>query len=115
MGDTDCVIAYTTLPAGADADSLGRTLVEERLAACVSVQGPARSVYRWEGAIERAAEQVVQIKTTAVRLDALARRLRELHPYDVPELVALPVAGGDPAYLAWLREATTAGDGEPAP
>ena len=106
MRENDCVIVCTTLPTGADAEGLGRTLVTERLAACVSVQAPVRSVYRWQGAVESAAEQLLHVKTTARRVDDLRRRLRDLHPYDLPELVVLPIVDGDPAYLAWVVEST---------
>ena len=109
MRENDCVIACTTLPADGDAEALGRTLVTERLAACVQVLASVRSVYRWQGAVETAAEQVLHIKTTARRLDGLRRRLNELHPYDLPEFVVLPITGGDPAYLAWLVESTAPG------
>ena len=109
MPETDCVIAYTTLPAEADADALARKLVAERLAACVSVQGPVRSVYRWKGAVESDAEQLLCIKTTAHRVEDLRRRLGDLHPYEVPEIIVLPIVEGNPAYLAWLVESTAPG------
>ena len=108
MRETDCVIACTTLPAGMDAEEFGRRLVTEHLAACVTVQAPVRSVYRWEGTVESAAEQLLHIKTTAARLGDLRRRLCELHPYEVPEFVVLPIVDGDPVYLAWLVESTAA-------
>ena len=106
MRENDCVIACTTLPTGADAEEFGRTLVAERLAACVSVQGSVRSVYRWQGTVESTAEQLLHIKTTARRVDDLRRRLGDLHPYDLPEFVVLPIVDGDPAYLAWVVEST---------
>ena len=93
----------TTLGAGADAAALARTLVEERLAACVNILPPMRSVYRWKGAIETEAEQQLVIKTSADRLDALEARLLALHPYETPELLVLDAAGSD-AYLAWVGE-----------
>ena len=85
---------------------IARTLVEERLIACANLLDRARSVYPWEGKIEEAAECVGLFKTTSDRLPALETRLRELHPYDVPELVVLDVSGGSAAYLAWLRDST---------
>ena len=106
--ENDCVIASTTLPAEVDAEALGRTLVMERLAACVSVQ-PVRSVYRWQGAVESSAEHLLHIKTTARRIEDLRRRLGDLHPYELPELVVLPIVDGDPAYLAWLVDSTAPG------
>ena len=82
----------------------------ERLAACVSVFPPMASTYRWEGRTESANERQVVIKTTRARLDALERRIAELHPYEVPELLVLAVSGGGAGYLAWL-EASVLGPG----
>jgi periplasmic divalent cation tolerance protein len=107
----DTVVVLTTIGADADAAALARTLVEERLAACVNVLPPMTSVYRWKGQIEQDREQQMLIKTTAGRVAALEARLRTLHPYDVPEFLVIRVAGGSDAYLAWLRESA----GEPAP
>ena len=104
---TECVIVCTTLPANADSGVFGRTLVEERLAACVVTQPGAHSVYRWKNGIEQADEQQVTIKTTEGRLDQLEERITALHPYDVPELVVISVVDGSPAYLNWLRESTS--------
>lgn len=106
VGDEGCVIVCTTLPPEANSEELGRLLVTERLAACVSVLAPVRSVYRWEGEVEVAAEQLLHIKTTARQVRRLRERVRELHPYDLPEFVVLPIVDGDPAYLAWLTEST---------
>ncbi|HVS14968.1 MAG TPA: divalent-cation tolerance protein CutA [Thermoanaerobaculia bacterium] len=85
-----------------DATRLARALVEERLAACVNVVAGVRSVYRWQGAVQEDPEALLVIKTTAERYEALAERLRALHPYDTPELLRLDVAGGDARYLEWL-------------
>ena len=106
--DPSAVIVLTTLGAATDAGPLARALVEERLAACVSVLPPMTSSYRWKGRLEEDREQQVVIKTTAGRLQALEERLRQLHPYDVPEFLVLPVAGGSAAYLGWLRESVAA-------
>jgi len=100
------VVAWTTWPAGADVSGFARTLIEERLAACVTVHPRVRSVYRWQGVIEEDDEQLVMIKTTANRIDGLRARMRQLHPAEVPELVVLPVVDGNPAYLAWVEETT---------
>ena len=100
------VIAWTTWPAGADASRFAHVLVAERLAACVTTHAPVRSVYRWRGVIEEEQEQLVMIKTTRDRIDALRDRLRQLHPAEVPELVVAPVVDGNPAYLAWVAEST---------
>ena len=103
---SEAVVAWTTWPAGGDADRFARVLVEERLAACVTTHRPVRSVYRWQGAIEEDEEQLVMIKTTRDRIAALRDRMRRLHPAEVPELVVLPVIDGNPAYLAWIAEST---------
>jgi periplasmic divalent cation tolerance protein len=103
---TDCVLVWTTLGADADARTLAETLVNERLAACVTVQAPMDSVYRWRGSVEHERERQILIKTTTERVPALAARVRELHPYDLPEFLVTPVVSGSEAYLAWLREST---------
>lgn len=101
-------IVLTTIGAETDANVLARTLVEERLAACVNVLPPMSSTYRWKGAIEHEREQQLIIKTAAGRVAALEIRLRELHPYEVPEFLVLPVSGGSAAYLQWVQESTGA-------
>ena len=106
MTDTGCVVVCTTLPAGADAAAFGRTLVEQRLAACVSAQSAVRSVYRWRDGVETDDEQQLLIKTSRVRVERLIERIRELHPYDVPEIVVLPIVGGGRDYLDWVRAST---------
>ena len=98
------VLVLTTLAADADGDALARTLVDERLAACVNLLPRMTSVYRWKGQIERDQEQQVIIKTTSNRVEALQQRVRELHTYDVPEFLVLAAEGGAAAYLAWLAE-----------
>ena len=100
----DAAIVLTTVASGTDAVGLARTLVEERLAACVNILPPMTSVYRWQGRIEEEQEQQMLIKTTAERLPALEDRLRQLHPYDVPEFLVLRVAGGSDPYLNWVRQ-----------
>ncbi len=102
----DYVIVLTTLPADADATEFAEMLIRERLAACVNVMPIMDSTYRWKGNIERNRERQVVIKTTAIRLDALQARVRELHPYDVPELLVLRVDGGGDKYLNWISEVT---------
>jgi periplasmic divalent cation tolerance protein len=99
-----CVIVLTTFPADGDIAAFARTLVDERLAACVNVLPPMESTYRWQGAVEQASERQIVIKTTAARLADLNKRIATLHPYDVPELLVLQVAGGGDAYLQWVRE-----------
>ncbi|MBW2242781.1 MAG: divalent-cation tolerance protein CutA [Deltaproteobacteria bacterium] len=104
----DVQLVLVTAPNGEVAAQLGRTLVEERLAACVNVVPGLRSIYRWEGEIQDDAEVLLMVKTRADRLDSLTRRVQELHPYDVPEILALPIAGGSQAYLAWVRSEASA-------
>ena len=100
------VVVMTTLPADADGPAFGRALLEERLAACVNLLSPMESVYRWEGRIEQETERQVIIKTTRDRLNALWDRVRELHPYEVPEFIVLSIADGNEAYLNWVGEST---------
>ena len=102
--DSAIAIVLTTIGADADAASLARTLVEERLAACVNVLPPMTSFYRWKGVIEEDREQQLVIKTAPTRTAALAARLRELHPYELPEFVVLD-ATASMAYAAWVGEA----------
>jgi periplasmic divalent cation tolerance protein len=109
---TSTVIVLTTMPAEPgdgqiDAVTLGRTLVDEGLAACVNVLPPMVSVYRWQGSVHRDAERQLVIKTRAERLDALQVRLRMLHPYEVPEFLVLPVSAGSPGYLEWVKASVT--------
>jgi len=84
---------------------LARTLVGEGLAACVNVVPGVRSIYRWEGAVQEDAEVLLVAKTTAAGFAALSERVLALHPYEVPEVIALPVIAGSPGYLAWVRDA----------
>jgi len=102
--DPQLRVVLVTAPDPGVAEGLARALVEERLAACVNVVPGVRSVYRWEGRVEDAGELLLLVKTRADRTEALAARVRELHPYALPEVVELPVVGGSPAYLDWLRE-----------
>lgn len=107
MESSDAVLVLTTLPGSADTEAFGRALVDERLAACVSVLDGIRSVYRWEGDVVCDTERQVLIKTTAARVSALGERFRSLHPYTVPEFLVLPVADGGAAYLAWVRQSVS--------
>jgi periplasmic divalent cation tolerance protein len=100
----DVRICLITAPDAETAQRIARTLVEERLAACVNVVPGVRSIYRWEGALHEDAELLLVAKTTRDRLAALAERLAVIHPYALPELVALTPSGGSERYLAWVRE-----------
>ena len=102
-----CVV-LCTVPTVEQAGRIAHALVEERLAACVSVVPGLRSIYRWKGDICDDAEQLLLIKTRRDALPALMQRLPALHPYQVPEILALEPAGVLPAYLNWLLEATEA-------
>jgi periplasmic divalent cation tolerance protein len=105
---SDCCQVTTTLPDRAAAERLAASLVEERWAACAQVVGPIESTYRWKDRVERATEWYCHLKTTLAREPGLRARLRELHPYDTPEIIAVPIVQGDPAYLRWI-EASVAG------
>ncbi|HET7599859.1 MAG TPA: divalent-cation tolerance protein CutA [Gemmatimonadales bacterium] len=94
---------------------LATAAVAERLAACVQVVGPIRSTYRWRGQVEEADEWYCHCKTTRARYPELESRLRALHPYDVPEIVAVPIVAGSPAYLAWIEDSVRATPTPPAP
>ena len=105
--DSAVLLVLSSLPDQAAAQQLARTLIERRLAACVSVLAPCTSVYRWRGAVEEAAEVPVLIKTTAGRYAELESVLRALHPYELPEIIAVPVVHGLPDYLDWVAGETT--------
>jgi periplasmic divalent cation tolerance protein len=104
---TETIIVLTTVPEGEAGEAIATALVEERLAACVNVLPPMRSIYRWQKVVERAVERQVLIKTTRAHLAAIETRLRALHTYELPELLVLEVTGGNPAYLDWIRSETT--------
>ena len=105
-GKTGCVVVLTTIGSGTDANTLASILVTERLAACVNVLGEMDSIYRWKGGVESERERQMVIKTTAARMPELEARVHELHPYEVPEFVAVPIEAGSEKYLAWIREST---------
>jgi periplasmic divalent cation tolerance protein len=97
------IAVLTNLPDSESAFNLARTLVDRRLAACANVLAPAKSFFRWEGRPEEATEVPVILKTTAERYPELERALRELHPYDLPEIIAFDVGRGLPDYLEWVE------------
>jgi periplasmic divalent cation tolerance protein len=102
--EIDCVIVWTTIGSSTDGHKLASVLVEERLAACVNVMSEMESVYRWQGKVETERERQVVMKTTANRIPALKARLRELHDYELPEFIVLPITAGSEPYLQWIRE-----------
>ncbi|MHB1705843.1 MAG: divalent-cation tolerance protein CutA [Acidithiobacillus sp.] len=106
--DAICVL-MTTFPSQDEAERVARILVEERLAACIHVLPRGVSIYRWEGRLNVAEEVTLLIKTTVRAYAALEQRLRALHSYTLPEIMALPVRAGLPDYLAWVAAAVTAG------
>lgn len=99
------IMAWATCPTE-HADAIAATLVEERLVACVNITTPVVSTYRWQGRVERDEERLLILKTTFARREAMTARLLELHPYDVPELLFVPVDGSAP-YLDWVRASVT--------
>ncbi|MGP6155923.1 MAG: divalent-cation tolerance protein CutA [Vulcanimicrobiaceae bacterium] len=98
----------TTAAERADLERIGRALVERQLAACVQIDGPIESIYRWNGAVETAAEWRCTIKTRRGLYAAVERAIGELHPYEIPEVLAFEVTVGSQAYLAWIDENTDA-------
>ena len=96
---------YITTKDEDEAKKIGRTLVEEKLAACVNIH-PIKSIYRWEGAIQEENEIAMLAKTKAVLADEVIERVKELHSYEVPCIVSLPIEKGNPAYLEWIKEST---------
>ncbi len=106
MPATDTLLILCNVPDTACAQHIARSLVERRLAACVNICAPCQSVYRWQGQLEEASEIPLLIKTQSARYAELERALRELHPYEVPEIIALPIAAGLPAYLDWVAQET---------
>jgi periplasmic divalent cation tolerance protein len=101
-------VVLTTLPDAEIAGRLAREMVEAKLAACVHVMSPCRSVYRWQGAVQEDGEIPLVIKTTAAGYAALETFLRQNHPYEIPEILALDVAEGLPDYLRWAADAVLA-------
>ena len=106
MTAADAVVVLATAGSEDEAARIAHAVVAERLAACVNVVGPIHSIYRWQDAVEDAREWLLIVKARATDLASLEARIRALHSYDVPEVLALPVTGGAEAYLAWLDAAT---------
>ncbi|MBD3401071.1 MAG: divalent cation tolerance protein CutA [Candidatus Coatesbacteria bacterium] len=106
MRHADYLMVYVTCASPEQAQRLADNLVGERLAACANILPGMRAVYRWRGAVERDEETVLLLKTTAVRLERLVARAVELHSYEVPCVVALPLVGGHADYLEWIENAT---------
>jgi periplasmic divalent cation tolerance protein len=100
------IVVLCTCPDEAVAVDIARLLVKEGLAACVNRMAPVTSIYQWDGRMCETPEQLLVIKTTPARYEALEMRLKALHPYEIPEIIALPVVAGSSQYLAWLNAAT---------
>ncbi|MGD8395481.1 MAG: divalent-cation tolerance protein CutA [Candidatus Eiseniibacteriota bacterium] len=109
----ELIAVLTTFESEPDAARVLRALVERRLIACGNILPGARSIFRWQGEVEDASEVVCILKTRRERLTELVEVLGELHPYDVPEIVALPVLGGGEPYLDWVRSETRMAAGDP--
>jgi periplasmic divalent cation tolerance protein len=101
------VIIFCACGSRAEAETIAHRLVEEHLAACVNILPPMESVYRWQGKVETASEHLLLIKTASEKQEALQDRLLQLHSYDTPEMIAIPVTSGLPKYLRWLHEQVT--------
>jgi len=98
------VVVLVACPDRPVAEGIARALVEERLAACANLLPGVTSIYRWEGTLSQESEILLLIKTRRERLSGLARRVKALHPYSVPELIALPILAGSTSYLKWVRD-----------
>ena len=109
MQAEDFIVVLVTAGGADEAARVGRALVEERLAACANVVPGVRSIYRWKDAVEEADESLLVVKARAADADAVAARVRALHSYEVPEVIALPLSAGSAPYLAWLADATARG------
>jgi periplasmic divalent cation tolerance protein len=103
-GQSDYYVVYVTCEHEKQADALATSLVKESLAACVNTIGPITSTYRWEGKVEQGKEWLLMIKTAKPALEALNKRIHEIHTYTVPEVIALPIEAGSSKYLNWLGE-----------
>lgn len=101
------ILVISTLPDYEHAEKLARVLIDQKLAACVNILPAATSVYRWQGKVETARETIVLIKTTMERYPALEAAIKTQHPYELPEIIAVPLVAGLPAYLAWVETETS--------
>lgn len=103
---TEAIVVMVTCADDAQAERIADCIVQERLAACASIGGHVRSVFRWRGAINRESETLLLMKTRSELFAKLAKRVKELHSYEVPEIIALPIIDGSPDYIAWIMEST---------
>lgn len=111
MGEAEeVVLAVSTAPDAEVAERIARKLLEERLIACANLLPGVTSLFRWQGEVQREGEVMMLLKTRRSRVEALGARLAELHPYEVPELIAVTLEAGLPSYLAWVRDETDGAD-----
>jgi periplasmic divalent cation tolerance protein len=103
---TDCILILVTAGSEPEAETIAKTLVEERLVACVNIVSSIRSIYRWEGKIADDREWLLIMKTPASHFAAVESRVKALHSYQMPEVIAVPIQAGSEAYLRWIREET---------
>ena len=103
----DTFFIYVTAVDAAEAELIARTVVEERLAACANILGSSRSIYWWEGQVCEGEEIALVLKTTTSRKSELVDRIKQLHSYDCPAIVCLPIADGNPDFLKWIQQETT--------
>jgi periplasmic divalent cation tolerance protein len=103
----ECVLVWTTIGNSADGRGMASILVAERLAACVNLLPAMESFYRWNDGVSNDHERQLIIKTTIDKVDALKTRVHELHDYELPEFIVMPIAGGSDAYLSWIRASTS--------
>lgn len=106
LENSSAVLVLTNMPDQGSAENIARELVAKKLAACVNLLAPCQSFYQWHGKLETATEIPLLIKTTSLRYPELEQAIRELHPYELPEIIHVPVTGGLPAYLTWLHQET---------
>lgn len=106
MNTHDALLVLSNVPDRAAAEAIARNLLQQRLAACVNILPAVRSIYRWQGAIEEAEELTMLIKSTQKHYAEMESAIRALHPYDVPEIIAIPISTGLPAYLNWIADET---------
>ena len=102
----ECCVVFNTCPDTGSAEKIARELIERKLAACVNIFPGLRSLYMWKGVCESAEEQLLIIKTTMVTYPALEQAILELHPYELPEIIAVPLVAGLSGYLAWIKQTT---------
>ena len=103
----ETILVISTLPDREQAEKLAHALIEQQLAACVNILPTVTSVYRWQGKVETANETIILIKTTMARYPAVEAAIKAQHPYELPEIIAVPVSTGLPAYLEWVRTETS--------